>query len=258
MRGARAETARARAARVLWAASRGLGGAAERLRPPADPAPAEAAGVRPARDLQAATKRIGDVWVGHPYYEAVEGWMDSMWENLQPYLQGVDYSVVVDLAAGHGRNSTKLLPLANRLHIVDINQENVDFCRSRFGADPRIEYHVNDGLTLDGIADDSVTLVYCNDAMVHFESDAVRSYLGEFRRVLVPGGRGMCHHSNYTGNPGGDWLENPHWRNFMSRELFAHYAHLEGLRILVQQVSDWGPDAPDLDCYSTFERPVDA
>ena len=84
--------------------------------------------------------------------------------------------------------------------------------------------------------------------------------LREFRRVLRPGGRGFCHHSNYTKNPGGDWMTNPHWRNFMSRELFAHYAHKEGLRMLRSDTVDWGevPNRiPNLDCFSLFEHPVE-
>ena len=73
--------------------------------------------------------------------------------------------------------------------------------------------------------------------------------------IFVPGGRGFCHHSNYTGNPGGSWLENPHWRNFMSRELFAHYAALSGLRVLQSDLTDWGTDTM-LDCYTSFEKPA--
>lgn len=44
-----------------------------------------------------------------------------------------DFSIVVDLAAGHGRNTTKLLTVAQKVIIVDINQECIDFCRERFG-----------------------------------------------------------------------------------------------------------------------------
>jgi SAM-dependent methyltransferase len=206
--------------------------------------------------LQSAARAIGDVWIDHPYYDAVEHYMDGIWETVSPYLSDCDFSVVVDLAAGHGRNSTKLLPLAGKLYIVDINEENIEFCRQRFGNDRRIEYIVNDGNTLTDIPGSSVTLLYCMDAMVHFDSDSVRSYLGEFSRILVPGGRGFCHHSNYTANPGGNWLENPHWRNFMSQQLFAHYAIKSGLRILHSDVTDWGADSPRLDCYTMFERPT--
>jgi len=71
--------------------------------------------------------------------------------------------------------------------------------------------------------------------------------------VLSQGGRGFCHHSNYTRNPAGDIHDNPSWRNFMSARLFAHYCAKEGLRILKQQIIPWN-DIPDLDCFSLFEK----
>ncbi|MGA8353464.1 MAG: hypothetical protein WB698_04780, partial [Solirubrobacteraceae bacterium] len=67
------------------------------------------------------------------------------------------------------------------------------------------------------------------------------------------GGRGFCHHSNYSTNPGGDWQQNPEWRNFMSRELFTHYAVKAGLRIIRSDLVEWGNIAA-LDCYTLFER----
>jgi SAM-dependent methyltransferase len=204
--------------------------------------------------VAAATRAVGEVWHESPYYDEAERYTEHAWSHVSPYLEGCDFSRVVDLAAGHGRHGTKLLPLAEVLYIVDMTPENIDFCRQRFGDDPRVRYVLNDGMSLSEIPQDEVTLVFCFDAMVHFDSDTVRAYLHEFRRVLRPGGRGFCHHSNYTGNPGGDWRANPEWRNFMSRELFAHYAAKAGLRILRSDLIDWGSVA-GLDCYTLFERP---
>jgi SAM-dependent methyltransferase len=205
---------------------------------------------------RAAARAVGRPWRKIRYYEDAERYTDHVWSHVAPYLEGADFDTVVDLAAGHGRHSTKLLPLARRLYIVDIVPANVAFCRRRFGSDERVRYVVGDGVTLAAVPSACVTLVFCFDAMVHFDSDTVRCYLREFARVLRPGGRGFCHHSNYTANPGGDWQENPEWRNFMSRELFAHYAAKEGLRILRSDLVEWG-GRPGLDCYTLFERPPD-
>ena len=46
--------------------------------------------------------------------------------------------------------------------------------------------------------------------MVHFDSDVVRAYLKEFRRILKPGGHGFCHHSNYTGSLVAILRKSPH------------------------------------------------
>lgn len=197
---------------------------------------------------------VGNAWKEAPYYDEAEQrigweWSDYVW----PIIQGSNFSIVMDLAAGHGRNSEKLRSLANQIYIVDINEENIAFCRQRFAGNDRFVFIQNNGATLDQIPDNTLTFVYCFDAMVHFDSDVVRSYLGEFRRILKPGGRGFCHHSNTTKYPGGDVHQNPGWRNFMSKEMFAHYCVKEGLHPIKARVIDWG-GRPGSDCLSLFEK----
>jgi ubiquinone/menaquinone biosynthesis C-methylase UbiE len=207
------------------------------------------------RSVEERARETGAAFRGAPYYDLAEGGMDQQWTRLiWPFIHDADFDVVLDLAAGHGRNTARLLEHANKLIVVDINEDNVAFCRNRFAGDPRLEYVVNDGVSLTAIPDASLTLIYCFDSMVHFDSDVVRRYLREFRRTLRPGGQAFLHHSNYIGNPGGKFTESPHWRNFMSRELFAHYSVLEGLEVARQQVIDWS--VPALDCLSLVRRPA--
>ena len=198
-------------------------------------------------------QEIGRNW-SKTNYDRAESHMHSSWNGtIWPLIADCDFSVVVDLAAGHGRNTEKLLEFASKLYVVDINAENIEFCRRRFGGDPRLEYIVCDGVSLAGIPDDQVSLVYSFDSMVHFDTDTIRAYLREFKRVLRTDGRAMCHHSNYTGNPTGDF-QSPHWRNFMSRELFAHYANKEGLAVVRAELIDW--ELPTLDCITVLEQPA--
>jgi acetyltransferase-like isoleucine patch superfamily enzyme/ubiquinone/menaquinone biosynthesis C-methylase UbiE len=218
---------------------------------PAAPAPAPTASERVISEV----RRIGDDWRDHGYYDEVEQYMDQAWQvNIWPIIGGCDLTAVVDLAAGHGRNTRKLLEVAGHVTVADINEENIDACRARFGGDPRVSYLVCDGVSLAGLPDASQSLVYCYDAMVHFDSDSVRSYLADFTRVLRHGGHAFIHHSNYTGNPGGDVHDNPQWRNFMSQELFAHYAVKEGLEVVSSRVIDWSQDA-QLDCLTLLRAP---
>jgi SAM-dependent methyltransferase len=224
----------------------------------------------PQDSIRKKAAHSGDPFKENTYFKNAEPTMRLLWERLVwPTIQDSDFSVVVDLAAGHGRNSALLKDLTPQLYIVDINQECIDACKARFPDATNITYIVNDGATLTDIPTESVTLLYCFDAMVHFESDVVRQYLIEAFRILKPGGRAFLHHSNYTGNPGGDFRVNPHWRNFMSKELMAHYAINAGLSIVSQQVIDWGWQLgpnwtvtgytdPQLDCVSLLEKPADA
>jgi SAM-dependent methyltransferase len=195
----------------------------------------------------------GDPWVPeNEYFAHAERFIETLWSGLiWPMLQNVDFRSVLDLAAGHGRNSTKLIDLCESLVIMDIQPGNVEICRKRFGDGGKVSYHVGNGYDLRPVADETITLVYCFDAMVHFDSDIVRSYLADTRRVLKDGAHGFFHHSNYTG--GDDWRVNPQGRNFMSKDLFAHYARKEGLEIVAQQLVDWAGEAA-LDVFSLVRR----
>lgn len=224
----------------------------------------------PQDNIRKKAAHSGDPFKENTYFKNAEPTMRLLWERLVwPTIKDSDFTCVVDLAAGHGRNSALLKDLTPHLYIVDINRECIDACKARFPDATNITYIVNDGATLTDIPTESVTLLYCFDAMVHFESDVVRQYLIEAFRILKPGGRAFLHHSNYTGNPGGDFRVNPHWRNFMSKELMAHYAIHAGLSVYSQQVIDWGWQIgpnwtitgysdPQLDCISVFEKPLDA
>lgn len=203
-------------------------------------------------DLAALAARAGDPWTPqNRYFAEAEHGYDDLWRFISSLLVGCDFTYVVDLAAGHGRNSVKLAELAGTLVVLDIQPGNVAICRERLKHCSTTTAHVNNGYDLRPVPDATATLVYCFDAMVHFDSDVVRSYLRDTFRALVPGGCGFFHHSNYTG--GEDWAANPHSRAFMSAELFAHYARKEGLNIVWQKPHDWG-GIPKLDCLTMVAR----
>jgi SAM-dependent methyltransferase len=197
----------------------------------------------------------GDPWTpDNPYFQLAEKDGRWLWENLvRPFIGDSDFTDVLDLAAGHGRNSALLLEHAKRLIITDVQAGNVEFCRKRFGESANITYAVVNGYNFQPVGDEALTLIYCFDSMVHFDSDVVRSYLRDSLRVLKPGGRGFFHHSNYTG--GHDWRRNPNARNFMSMELFEHYTLKEGLKIVRQKVINWG-SLENSDCLSLIEKPL--
>jgi SAM-dependent methyltransferase len=195
----------------------------------------------------------GDPWTpDNPYFQMAEKDGRWLWDNLVwPFIDDSDFSDVLDLAAGHGRNSAFLLEHAHRLTIADVQAGNVESCRRRFGELANVSYLVVNGYNFQPLADQALSLIYCFDSMVHFDSDVVRSYLRDALRVLKPGGRGFFHHSNYVG--GHDWRSNPNARNFMSKELFEHYALKEGLRIVRQRVINWG-SLENSDCMSVVEK----
>lgn len=230
--------------------------------------PADAAAAKPIMpnvDMAALTKTVGEVtrrWARTPYCDAVEQAARAQWEEMiLPFIEPtpVDFSNVVELAVGHGRMTEILLGKAKHVTGIDVLQENIDFCSSRFEGRPNLTLVRNDGVTLKQIGDGSVTFFFCFDSMVHFDSDVVRSYLGELSRILTPGGLAFLHHSNLDRNPGGDFQKAMHARNFMSQALFRHYATKSGLEVVKTKVIDWGRGeryAKSLDCLSLVRRPV--
>ncbi len=203
--------------------------------------------------LSMAVDEVAKDWNRAAYYDDAESAIEQQWKAMiWPKIRHCSFDVVVDLAAGHGRNSRKLLEHARKLYVVDVNEENVSFCRSRFADQPNVTIFRNNGYSLWPIEDQTVSLLYCFDAMVHFDSDVIRNYLTDIFRVLRDGGHAFLHHSNMSTNPTGSHRDTPGWRHFMTRELMAHWAHKAGFAIESQQVFDWRPGISD--CFTVLAR----
>lgn len=182
----------------------------------------------------------GDPFKSSGYFRLAERTMAHQWDYfIWPRISGLDRSVVIDLACGHGRNTERLAAVSGRVIALDINQECVEATQKRVAGFSNVEVRRIDGSSLEGVPDASVSLVYCWDAMVHFEHDVVALYVKEFARVLRPGGAGFIHHSNWTGGRGTDFRTQPHWRNYMSREIFRDLLQSAGLAVVSQDVIDW-------------------
>jgi len=219
-----------------------------------------------SKTIQAAVA-VGHDWVDGQYYDDAESAMEQQWTRLiWPLIEGSDFSTVLELAPGHGRNTAKLLPLSGHLYAVDINQTNIDFLDQRFAGAKNLTAFKNEGADLDKIDNATLTFVYCFDAMVHFDSDVVRSYIKEFRRVMKPGARAFMHYSAYDKNPTGTFRDHPGWRNFMNPTLFHHWLAKEGFKILRSELvndnllAGENPSSAteNTDAVTYFELPSDA
>ena len=192
------------------------------------------------------------IWYGNSYYKMAEEAIERQWQDLiWPRIKDFDFSNVVDLACGQGRNTQYLLPISKNITLIDIVEDNLKQCKERFGKDG-ISYVLGDGNSIP-LKGSSISTVYCFDAMVHFEPEVVYNYIQEVKRVLIPGGKAFLHHSNYSGFLDDDWRYNPHARNFMTRELFCYWARKAELKIISSNVIDWGQEQR-LDCITVLEN----
>lgn len=134
--------------------------------------------------------RDGDEWDRQADVCGVsyEVWKQSLLTHLvEPYL-GNDVTAL-EVAPGHGRWSQSLIDGCSDVVLVDLSPSCIAYCRERFADHEHVEYRVTDGRSLPDVSDESVDFVWSFDSFVHIEPEAFEAYLGEFRRVLVPGGR---------------------------------------------------------------------
>lgn len=161
---------------------------------------------------------------------------------------------VIDLACGKGRwtHFLKEKKLVKKVFAVDQDSNNVDICKKRFKDSENVEILKTNGYCIP--LKEEVDFIFCFDSMVHFDVDAVISYLLEAKRVLKVGGKAFFHHSNYTSDIDKKILEKPHWRNFMDKDLFKNLAEYAGLSVIDQKIIDWAQKDDNLDCLTLLER----
>ena len=156
--------------------------------------------------VSSRTAEVAKDWKVNSYYDRAEqaDWTSPFWRpetQFRRLFEKLNTRVTVDLACGHGRHTAQLLSIRTAqepttVYLLDVNQENVDYCKVRFAKTPDVEAYYNSGYDFAPVEDDTVTAILCYDAMVHFEYDAVLSYIRDAFRILAPGSRALLHHSN--------------------------------------------------------------
>jgi hypothetical protein len=113
---------------------------------------------------------------------------------------------------------------------------------------PQIEIHKLNGSNLNDYHGKKYDFVYCWDAMVHFDLLDVAGYISSMSKLCKR--RALFHHSNlYT--PTTDISLNPHWRNFMTAEIFRQICISSDIKVIDQQLISWGIE--NLDCITYVE-----
>lgn len=168
---------------------------------------------------------------------------------------------LLEIAPGHGRVTEHLLEHCERYVGVDITPRCVEACRERFAGRPSATFVVNDGKSLDAVADGSIDTAISWDSLVHADPEALEGYARALAQKLVPGGRAFLHHSNLGAHfdpaTGRLKVENAHWRDErMSAELMRRFALAAGLAVDGQQLAQWGSPATT-DCFTWLRRPLD-
>lgn len=207
----------------------------------------------PSKSANLLQCRQDDMW--DIYFREAESEFAGQWkETIWPIIKDFDFSTVLELSPGVGRNTEKLSELTSRLIAVDFNQHALEQTRSRLaaaGSGCEVSYHQNNGIDLRMVPDASVTAIYCWDSAVHFDKSVVSSYIHEFARVLKHGGSGFLHHSDLGDRARKNIKRNPHWRSNVSADLVARACQANGLTIVEQRPVPW---PPIVDCVTVFRK----
>ncbi len=193
------------------------------------------------------------------YFQNAERDIDAQWkEIIWPLIREFDFTAVLELAPGAGRNTEKLCSLSKKIYAVDYNEYALDRCRKRLGESFQgceIIYCCNNGSDLRMIPDKGISAVYSWDAMVHFDKSIIADYIAEFARILGPGGRGFIHHSDLGEKANKSIRRNPMGRSNASREFVAAECARNGLAVALQKDLPWGDIC---DCVTIFMNRQDA
>lgn len=170
----------------------------------------------------------------HSYWDESYSWFDGgeywskAWGSSHMQWYGsllprigtfVPTDTILEIAPGYGRWTAFLKDLCKRLIVVDFSQKCIDACRQRFADSSHIAYFVNNGRSLEMVADGSIDFVFSFDSLVHAEDVEIEAYISELAKKLRPNGAAFLHHSNL-----GEYI----WRNKMQRQL-SNVPRLTGL-----------------------------
>ncbi len=192
------------------------------------------------------------------YFQQAESETERFWSPESLFRQSfdtLDTTELLEIACGQGRHTLLAPEGYERIFAIDTSVDAIRNASERFKNNPKITACLSeDGMTIPQ-PDNSFTAAFSYDAMVHFEPITMASYLKETARVLKPGGRALFHHSGYDKNPTGQLTQSPHWRNYMTSDLFAHFASRAGLEILESKVFPWS-EGVNTDALTLMLKPA--
>jgi 2-polyprenyl-3-methyl-5-hydroxy-6-metoxy-1,4-benzoquinol methylase len=218
--------------------------------------------------------KAGDEWSDN-YGSAAMQWHASIMPRINAFLPA---KTILEIAPGFGRWTQYLKDQCDRLILVDLTEKCIESCKQRFSTATNIEYHVNDGRSLDMVPNGSIDFLFSYDSLVHVDYDVISSYLRGIAAKLTPDGAAFIHHSNigvYASYFAWmDWLKPqrlPGGRRMLMRwglveisdgardrsmtaDIFCDLASKVDLKVVSQELTTWNSYRP-IDCISIVTRP---
>jgi ubiquinone/menaquinone biosynthesis C-methylase UbiE len=180
---------------------------------------------------------------------------------------------ILEIACGYGRWTQFLKDMCHNLVVIELSKKCIQVCRQRFSECSNIEYHLNDGKSLEMISDASIDFVFSFDSLVHADESVLKSYISQLPRILKDEGVVFIHHSNLGEcYPSHSIIrrisklegllrrlrileKSTHWRDSgVSAKVVEDLAEEHGLKCISQEVINWGTKRALIDCFSTIVK----
>ncbi len=129
---------------------------------------------------------------------------------------------ILEISWGRGQFSEKLADLGGELVCADISPERLKRTGERLDGKKSVAFQRLSERDLRRFEPGLFEIVFSFDAFSHFSMDEAYSYLGEIRRVLMPGGKGLLRFANLSSPEG--------WQRFVGGLHFHRGKSEDGIR----------------------------
>lgn len=195
--------------------------------------------------------RMGENW-SNGWGNSTAQWYVTLYPRIARYLPS---GSILEIAPGFGRWTRFLLPLCDRLVGVDVSRKCINFCTQHFANHAHATFLVNDGKSLNAVANESIDFCFSFDSLVHVNAGVLEGYVRQILDKLRPGGVAFIHHSNLASVRSKIPLDaHVHWRAAdVSADLVRDLIVSEGGSLVLQELHVWASKEL-IDCMTIFGR----
>ena len=151
--------------------------------------------------------------LGRPHQAAARDWEELFASGTDEIRDALRYATTLGLPAarrraldfgcGAGRLTQALGEFFDEVTGVDISQAMIELARAHNRHPERCRFRLNETVGLPGLDDRSYDFIYSSITLQHIPPTHTRVYLGEFLRLLAPGGLLLFHLPSHRVRP---WL----------------------------------------------------
>src|SRR5215475_14385035 len=98
----------------------------------------------------------GDEW-SQAWGGSESQWFGTIFRRIHAFLPA---ETILEIAPGFGRWTHFLKNYCKRLIVVDLSERCIETCKRRFSRSSHIEYHINDGKSLQFVPDQSIDFAF--------------------------------------------------------------------------------------------------